>query len=65
MQLDAPLQNGRPVYVSDTDQLPERVIAADQKRNQEVRRTMAMAGPDGGAKVVWAGVGRGPVVRRW
>ena len=33
----------------------------DQKRHQDVRRTMAMAGPDGGAKVAWAGVGRGPV----
>ena len=53
--------NGRPVYVADTDQLPERAIAADQKTHRDVRRTMALAGPDGSAKVVWAGVGRGPV----
>ena len=33
----------------------------DQRENQEVRRTMAMAGPSGGSRVVWAGVGRGPV----
>jgi hypothetical protein len=50
--------NGRPVYVADTDQIPERSIAHDNKQNPNVRRTMAMAGPDGGAKVVWAGVGR-------
>ena len=55
--------NGRPVYVGDTDAMPERTMALDRKRNGEVRRTMAMAGHDGGARVVWAGVGRGPVGR--
>jgi len=53
--------NGRPVYVGGTSQAPERAFASDQRTNPEVRRTMAMAGPDGGARVVWAGVGRGPV----
>ena len=35
--------NGRPVYVADTDQLPERSIALDQKKHDDVRRTLALA----------------------
>ena len=30
--------NGRPVYVADTDQIPERSIAHDNKQNPNVRR---------------------------
>lgn len=52
---------GKPVYVSNTDELPEAAYARDYQSHEGVRGLFR--GPEsahGRAKVVWVGVGGGP-----